>query len=290
MTYHTRSRLRPNRELAATPGTFLTDDQIRRVAPSVFAETAHESRSDRFAPIPTSLLVQGLRQEGFDVVSAMQSRSRDVSRIDFTKHMLRLRRVDATADRKVGDVFPEVVLVNANDGSSCYVLSAGLFRLICLNGMTTAESAFEPVRVSHMGDVVDRVIEGTYTVLGESIQALNHVHDWSAIQLNDREQLGFAEAARVVRFGDADGNVSTPITAEQLLQPRRYADGGNSLWQVFNRVQENAVKGGLHGYARDAESGRMRRVATRSVNSIDGDQRLNKALWLLAETTAAAKS
>jgi hypothetical protein len=290
MSYLNRSRLRPTEtRLIAPPGGFLDDEQIRRVAPSAFQMDAHDSRSSRYAPIPTSLVVQGLRREGFDVIQASQSRARQEDRREYTKHMLRLRRVDAKADRAIGDVYPEVVLVNANDGSSRYVLSAGLFRLICLNGMTTSDRTFEPIKVTHAGDVVERVIEGTYKVLDESIKALDHARAWSAIDLNPREQQIFADSARVLRFGDTEGNVTSPITAEQLNRPRRGEDRSANLWTTFNRIQENVIQGGLRGYATD-ELGRSRRVSSRAVNGIDQDQKLNRALWLLAENMAAVKT
>ena len=52
------------RRLTAPVGTYLTDEQIRQVAPSVYASTAHASRSAGFAPIPTSEILIGLRREG----------------------------------------------------------------------------------------------------------------------------------------------------------------------------------------------------------------------------------
>ena len=287
------TRIRPAHSfrMTAPPGTFLTEDDIRRAAPSVFAVAAHESRSAGFAPIPTSQILTGLRKEGFDVVHASQSRSRDASRLDFTKHMIRLRHASQTrgASRAIGDVFPEVVLVNANDGSSSYVMSAGLFRLVCLNGMTVSEKEFQTVRVTHWGDVQSKVIEGSYIVLDESTKALEHAEAWSAINLSPPEQHAFAESARVLRFGDSDGNVTSPITAELLSRPRRPADNGADLWRVFQRVQENVIKGGLSALDRNS-TGRPRRVTSRAVNGIDQDQRLNRALWLLAETMAGHKA
>ncbi|EPG8535319.1 hypothetical protein ORO10_004279 [Klebsiella aerogenes] len=35
----------------------LSDDQIRRVAPSIFADAPHESRSERYAYIPTAAVL-----------------------------------------------------------------------------------------------------------------------------------------------------------------------------------------------------------------------------------------
>ena len=42
----------------------LSDDQIRTVAPSIFAEAPHESRSERYSYIPTAALLSELRREG----------------------------------------------------------------------------------------------------------------------------------------------------------------------------------------------------------------------------------
>lgn len=41
----------------------LSDDQIRRVAPSIFADAPHESRSERYSYIPTAAVLTELRKE-----------------------------------------------------------------------------------------------------------------------------------------------------------------------------------------------------------------------------------
>ena len=63
---------------------------------------------------------------------------------------------------------------------------------------------------------------------------------------------------------------------------------GDDLWRVFNRVQENAIRGGLTAWGRDAQN-RPRRVTSREVTGIDGDVRLNRALWTLTERMAELK-
>lgn len=271
--------------------SFLSDDDLRERAPSVFATTAHDSRSERFSPIPTIAIVNALRKEGFDVAAATQSKARDDDRREFTKHLLRFRRVGVQAVNRLGQLYAEVVLKNANDGSSSYVLDAGLWRLVCLNGMTVSDQQFASVRVSHMGNVTDKVIDGTYTVLDEATKAITVAEHWQDIRLDRREQIAFAEGARVARFGDAGGKVTTPITADQLLTPRRSADAEPTLWATFNRVQENVIRGGLHGVDRHYDADRRRqitrRVTTRQINGIDQDQKLNKALWTMAEVLAA---
>ncbi|MFZ6764974.1 DUF932 domain-containing protein, partial [Pseudoroseomonas sp. WGS1072] len=251
--------------------TPLTDEQIRLLAPSAFAAEAHESRSARYTYIPTSEVIAGMRDNGFLPVMAKQSRTRDAGKRDFTKHMIRFRYQGAVAgQRRVGETFPEIVLVNSHDGSSAYQVMAGVFRLVCLNGMVVTEREGEEVRVSHKGDVVSRVIEGSYEVLEDANTAIAAAEAWTGLRLSRDEQMALADAARTLRFGDAEGNVETPIQAEQMLAVRRHDDRGDDLWRTFNRVQEAAIRGGLSAWGRDANN-RRRRVTSREVKGIDQD-------------------
>lgn len=68
------------------------------------------------------------------------------------------------------------------------------------------------------------------------------------------------------------------MTATQILAPRRYEDRQNDLWTTFQKLQENLLKGGLPG-----RTAKGRRSHTRAVNGIDGDIKLNRALWVMAE-------
>jgi len=54
------------------------------------------------------------------------------------------------------------------------------------------------------------------------------------------------------------------------------------VWQTFNVIQENLIRGGLSG-RRQTSDGRIRRSQTRAINGIDQNVGLNRALWTLAE-------
>ena len=54
-------------------GEALTNDQLRQAVPSIFATEGHESRSDRFVPVPTVNVLDGLQKEGFDPFFAQQA-------------------------------------------------------------------------------------------------------------------------------------------------------------------------------------------------------------------------
>ncbi|OKP64455.1 phosphoribosylamine--glycine ligase [Ensifer adhaerens] len=269
-------------------GRAMSEDELRAVAPSIFATTAHESRSERFKPIPTIEVLRGLMAEGFVPVGARQSSSRTEGKADYTKHLVRLRRIDDGHTYRVGDTVCEILLKNANDGTSAYDLMAGLFRIRCMNSLVTQSATIDSVKVRHSGDVGGKVIEGTYRVMKEAERTLAAPQDWGTVKLDRDEREIFAEAAHLIRFADNNGELATPIKPEQLLIPRRHDDRGDDLWTTWNVAQENIIKGGVRGVGRD-DLGRPRRVKSRAVNGIDQDIKLNKALWLLGEKMAALK-
>jgi hypothetical protein len=277
----------------------LTASQLRSMVPSAYATSKHESRSARYTYIRTSEVIDGLIANGFQPVQAFQGGSRIEGKAEFTKHLIRFRQIGAQLS-KVGDTLPEVVLINSHDGTSSYKLFAGLFRLVCSNGLIIADKMLGELTVPHKGDIVDNVIDGSFQIIGQAKKTLERVEDWSVLALTAGEQDAFAEAAHTLRFADAEGKTDTPITAAQLLRPRRLDDmrdgasyGENrpaaDLYRTLNVVQENVIRGGLSGYARNAETRRTRRVTTREINGIDQNVRLNRALWQLAERMAELK-
>ena len=183
--------------------------------------------------------------------------------------MLRLRR----AGQITGQQVPEIIQLNSHDGSSSYQMLPGLFRSVCCNGLVCGTS-FGEVRVPHKGDVVGKVIEGAYEVLGVFDRVEEKREAMQSLMLPPPAQQALAKAALTYRFGEEH----QPVTDAQILSPRRWQDEKNDLWTVFNRLQENLSKGGLPGRSAQGKSSR-----TRAVNGIDGDIKLNRALWVMAE-------
>jgi hypothetical protein len=260
----------------------LTDEQIQRVAPSIFATAAHESRSARYTYIPTSDVLRGLRAEGFMPYMVAQSRARDEGKREFTKHMLRLRRHNGEAI--VGTEVPEVILINSHDGSSGYQMIAGIFRFVCSNGMVTPVGTADEVRVRHSGNIVGRVIEGAYEVVKEFDRVQASADAMKVVTMNEGDRLQFARAALVAKYGETETG-AYPITESQILLPRRAADVGTDLWRTFNTVQENLIRGGV-----SSRTSNGRRQSTRAVTGIAQNVQLNRNLWTLADAMKQLKA
>lgn len=251
----------------------LTDDQIRFVAPSVFAEAQHSSRSARYTYIPTSSILAGLRDNGFMPFMAAQAGTRKEDNHEFTKHCLRFRhasQIDAQEAK-------EIILVNSHNGTSSYQLLAGVFRFVCTNGLICGEEIAD-FRVRHSGNIQDSVIEGAFDVLERFNVIDERLDTMKSLTLDAGQQHAFAKAALTLRYDDLD---AAPITQEVVLRPRRSDDKSNDLWTVFNRTQENLTKGGLRGRNKEHKL-----VTTRPVNGMDANIKLNRALWVLSEEMA----
>lgn len=293
------------RDAHAVMARALTESELKVMVPSIYATEAHESRSVRYTYISTADMLAGLAKEGFLPFDAKQAKCRDEGQKAFTKHLIRFRH-ESTAPQgyRASDPskpIPEVVIVNSHNGTSSYQMFGGLFRALCLNGLIVSDGHVEEVRIHHKGNILENVIEGAYRVLGNVTKALTVHDDWKAIELSDKERLFFAEAAHEIRFGEPETNQETGqvvpashIPADKLLRARRQEDTKPDLWTVFNRVQENAIKGGLKGIAPahvNEEGKRVpaRRVSTKHVTGIDQDVKLNRALWSLAAKMAELK-
>ncbi len=257
----------------------LSDDKLRQVAPSIFAEAAHDSRSERYTYIPTSTVLAGLRKEGFEPFMVCQTRVRDEGKRDFTKHMLRMRHATQINDAEAN----EVILLNSHDGTSSYQMLAGMFRFACSNGLVFGDTMAD-VRVRHKGQIVDEVIDGAFEVL-DGFKLVRESRDaMQGVELAPEEAAIFARSALALKY-EPDPTKPEPITEQQILAPRRVSDLKPDLWSTFNRVQENLVRGGI-----PARTSNGRRQRTRAVEGIDQGVKVNRALWLLAEEMRRLKA
>lgn len=274
--------------------TPMGEEEMRKLAPSIFATTASPDKSSRFKPIATWEILQALAKEGFHPFGVQQVACRKAGNTPYAKHLIRLRPVDEQLVYKVGDTVCEVLLKNANDGTSKYELMAGMFRIRCMNSLVVQEAELASVLVKHAGSKADigLVIDGTYTVINQAKAALVAPTNWSNIQLDYQEAGQLALKASKFLFPDPMpdelfGKVPhNPVEFDfrKLLNHHRTEDNSQDLWTTFNVVQENVMRGGLEYVLRDID-GNTRNQGTRAINSIDRRVAVNKQLWKLSADT-----
>src|SRR5439155_8805861 len=115
----------------------------------------------------------------------------------------------------VGAEVPELVLVNSHDGTSAYKFLAGVFRLVCSNGMVVQSSDHGSIAVRHSGgaDFGDRILDATYRIMDDAPRTLAKIDAWKQIELTPPQREAFAAAALELKDNRA-------VTPAQLLPPR----------------------------------------------------------------------
>lgn len=111
-------------------------------------------------------------------------------------------------------------MLNSHDGSSSYQMVPGLFRFVYTNGLVCGNN-FGEIRVPHKGDIVGKVIEGAYDVLGIFDKVTENMESMKSVILNQDEQYLFGKAVLTVRYDDES---KIPVSPEQIIIPRRWED------------------------------------------------------------------
>jgi hypothetical protein len=184
--------------------SFLTTDQIKDRAPSVFATEHDGKRSDRYTFVSSEKIMDSFNDLGWGVAQADSPHSRKSDPLH-SKHMIRFRpRTDELTFRDPRgnkEVFPEILLFNSSNGTCRWKLSAGAFSMVCSNGLTIRVPGFEKVgeEISrkHIGwnpvyayDAVNRISDSFGNFFGT-------VSEMVQVDLNDNQRTDMASLLAV---------------------------------------------------------------------------------------------
>lgn len=278
----------------------LTDEQLQSIAPSIFATEAQEGASEIYQFLPTSSILEGMRDQGWVPVEAQEQRVQSFNpqqHRGYQKHMIRFARtrdLERMADKlepgkhvvnraKPLAVRLDILITNSHDRTSGYQLFGAPKRLICFNGLVISDNTMKHLSIRHVNFNPDKVVAASLGMAEALPMVLDVMQSWQDRILTDAEKAELAEQALKVRWINP---AVAPIRSEMLLKPRRYEDNGNDLWSTWNVIQENLTKGGVKDQTKRAEAyAQLRRAPgkSRPVTAIDANLKLNQQLWDLAD-------
>lgn len=207
------------------------------------------------------------------------------------KHMIRFRNPQFAKSLQVGGLIPEILIVNSHDGESAFKFHMGLFRVICSNGLVIADSTFDKFRVRHYGYDA-KVVRDYVNIVAKRFPAVQKkLETFHKIRLDEKKQLEFATKAIIARYENElfnnmfDRQIDMKKLKEnykpmELLTVHREGDKGNDLFTVYNRVQENLMKGNFNKYT----LGEPKKA--RAIENIRLNVLINKRLWHTTEEFA----
>ncbi len=231
----------------------LEDNEIKYLAPVAFKsemstqEVADLGLSNHYSFVPTMNVVRDLQTMGWDCVDAKQVKARKKSTNGYQKHMLTFEHPKYKVEGV--EEYPQLLLTNSHDGGNAFQLSAGIFRLVCSNGLVIKTEDYGTQRLIHKGysfEAVQEMVEGFIATIDETMTRITAM---KRTQLDKDQMTEFAKQAALLRFTSKsynEDNIDKVVYVDELLEATRKEDDGNAVWEVFNRVQERLVGGNYH--------------------------------------------
>ena len=255
------------------PFTEMTMEQVKNAAPSIFQTKQKANLSEHYVHIPTNKVIEDMIQLGWKPCQAVEIKARKKSTKGYQRHMIKFFNPDIVIEGSNGDnVFPQILLTNSHDGKAAFNFRVGIFRLVCSNGLVVMDTSYGDFKLRHMGYTFEELQQKVSEAVGSFPGLVKKINEFQNVELSDWQVSEFAGKAALVRFGE---NVKVDI--DELLKVDRIEDSGNSLWEVFNRVQEKLI-GGNCSYTIGS---RIRKA--RAIKNFSMDLKINEALWELAE-------
>ena len=265
----------------------LNDKELEYLCPVAFKSTMTQKEitklglSKHYSFVPTMNVVNDLRDLGYEVVDAKQVKARKKSTNGYQKHMITFEHPKYKVEGK--EEYPQILLTNSHDGGNAFTLSAGIFRLVCSNGLVIETEDYGSARLVHKGysfEAVQKLVKEFEETVGE---VLTKITAMKQVELTKQQQIEFAKKAALLRFTAKsynEDNIADVVSIDDLLNVDRKEDAGNGLYEVFNRVQESIVQGkylyAASGKVNDADTKtRKARPIKNFKQSIDVNKKLS---------------
>ena len=267
---------------------FLSLEEIKEMAPSVFTTNGSKDTSDKYTHIPTDRVIRDLEVLGWKVADVKEVAARKEDNKGFQKHLVVFRNEDVVITGEDGDtVYPQILLTNSHDGKNSFKFQAGLFRMICENGLVIADESFEDYSIRHMGydfDALQSLIKDMVSNLDLTVESMNKM---KKIELDEKQQIELAKRLLDIRLENT-GNTYDEDQPKMINWSQRKEDNGADLWSIFNRQQENIIEGNFK-YFNEEKYGKYENVNmdfigrnARPIKNFKQDMDVNKKMFAAA--------
>lgn len=262
--------------------TFLDEDEIKKRCPLAFYTAPTNPKvSEKYVQANTSTVINDMAKLGWYVVDAKQKGKRKNSSGIQSFHMVSFQNPDIKVmENNEVEAFPRIILTNSHDGMNSFKFMVGLYRLVCSNGLIVADETFEELTIRHINYTFEdlrHLVTKTVDALPKYIDTVNKM---KATQLTKEQKYDFAlKMLKLRKNVPADTQLTvSDSTLEEVLTPVRKDDEGDSVWNVFNVLQEKMIKGG--SMVESGKNNKLRKM--RPVKSFVRDLNVNYSMYQTA--------
>lgn len=216
--------------------------------------------------VHTQSVISRLEKDGFYLSDSGQRRTRNPENRHSTFHFARMRHESI---RERNGTHPEILITNSHDGNCSLRFYVGLFRYVCSNGLIVGEK-LPPIVIRHRVNAENEAMDAAKVAIHNAMETARRIDVFRARILSPIEQNQLVDRVSKELYEGRMGRA--------ILEPRRSEDAQDDLWSVFNRIQENALNGGVRGVMVNG-----RPFTTRRVRGARAVVDVNRKIWDLAE-------
>ena len=262
----------------------MTMDQVKAACPYAFAENpTNPAVSDKYIQANTETVIEDLGKLGWYPVQAKQCRKKKNSKGIRSFHMVVMESNDPRTNiyGMGGELEAKVriIIQNSHDGFNSFRFMMGCYRFVCSNGMVVADAQFADFSIRHINYTFEELRGVVANVMAEIPSVIGQMETMNLTVLTDEQKYEMAVETLKIRKGlsDEDKIIVDETTIKDLLTPVRSEDEGDTLWAVFNVLQEKMIKGSFFAPGKNGKNRKQR-----PIKSIKKDIEYNQRLWRLA--------
>lgn len=261
---------------------FMTKDEIREKAPYIFADKpTNNGVSDRYVFASTETIIDDMAKLGWGVTDCKQQRVNKRSTVK-SFHMVSFQNPNVFVEDENGNVegYLRIIVTNSHDGFHSFKFMAGLFRVVCSNGLIIATQEFANIAIRHINYEFEELRKVVAQAIESARKNVEVINDMRETQLTDEQKAEFATKAIAIRKGIKEDEKMPEMSETdlaELLEPVRKQDEGNDIWTVFNVLQEKVIKGDFMFGKTKTGKRRKARPITGAAKDIEVNQKLFEA-------------
>ena len=236
--------------------------------------------SDKYQHADSNILRQFIENKNFRLVGTSFGTPRKKERIGYQKHVMVFEHDSFMIDDTNR---LQLLVTNSHDGTSSLILNLGVFRTVCANGLVVGEE-FQEFRIPHRGKLLSKKIKIALTeIIANAERYTTVVRRWQSTMLTQEEIGRLAKSCFSLRVKESlQSNNETLIGCTPIAKSNRPQDNRTDLWTVFNKIQENIIRGRIrYQVARENEKGEIVTSIKklRAIRAVSKLIDLNKKLW-----------
>lgn len=261
---------------------FLTNDELKAKCPYAFlTEPTNPNVSDKYTMATTIDVVNDMRKLGWYPVEAKQCRTNKKSSGIRSFHMIAFQNPNLKVmNGNDIEAYPRIIVQNSHDGFNSFKFMCGIFRLLCSNGLIIADAEYAKLSIRHINYTFEELRTIVVKMIDELPNKINIINVMRNTNLTNQQKVDFATKVIKLRKNVPMENKIeiSENTINDILTPIRKEDEGNTLWNVFNVLQEKVIKGDfIFSKNNDAKGRKMRKIT-----SPIKDVKINTDLFSLA--------